>query len=172
MYAAMEAPSDTESDGYTTRFGRGDTMSRPESERLLAKQARRESNARTYPRHLPLAIERAEGVASRTWTETNTTTVSPGPGRSRSGTTTPPSSRPSRRCWTRADRSTRSTSRRRRRSAFVDALFESLPDEFADNARVQFCSPAGTDAIEAALKLVKTATGNRSILAFRAATTA
>jgi diaminobutyrate-2-oxoglutarate transaminase len=32
---------------------------------------------------------------------------------------------------------------------------------------VQFCSPAGTDAVEAALKLVKTATGNRSLLGFQ-----
>ena len=34
---------------------------------------------------------------------------------------------------------------------------------------MQFCSPAGTDAVEAALKLVKTATGNRSILGFQGA---
>jgi diaminobutyrate-2-oxoglutarate transaminase len=34
---------------------------------------------------------------------------------------------------------------------------------------VQFCSPAGTDAVEAALKLVKTATGNRSVLGFQGA---
>ncbi len=50
---------------------------------------------------------------------------------------------------------------------FVDTVFDSLPDEFADRARIQFCSPAGTDAIEAATKLVKTATGNRSMLAFQ-----
>ncbi len=32
------------------------------AERILAQQARRESNARTYPRSLPLAIERARGA--------------------------------------------------------------------------------------------------------------
>jgi len=52
---------------------------------------------------------------------------------------------------------------------FVDSLFKSLPDEFAERAKIQFCSPAGTDAVEAALKLVKTATGNRSILGFHGA---
>jgi diaminobutyrate-2-oxoglutarate transaminase len=52
---------------------------------------------------------------------------------------------------------------------FVDTLFESLPDDFATSAKVQFCSPAGTDAVEAALKLVKTATGNRSLLGFQGA---
>src|SRR5262249_54030610 len=34
-------------------------------------------------------------------------------------------------------------------------------------ARVQFCGPTGSDAVEAALKLVKTATGRRAILAFQ-----
>ncbi len=53
------------------------------------------------------------------------------------------------------------------KEAFVDALFESFPDEFSDTAKVQFCSPAGTDAVEAALKLAKTATGNRSVLGFQ-----
>jgi len=52
---------------------------------------------------------------------------------------------------------------------FVDELFSSLPKAFADHARVQFCGPSGADAIEAAVKLVKTATGRRSILAFHGA---
>jgi diaminobutyrate-2-oxoglutarate transaminase len=53
------------------------------------------------------------------------------------------------------------------KEAFVDELFDSLPHSFAEKAKVQFCGPTGGDAIEAALKLVKTATGNRSILSFQ-----
>ncbi|MBR2254934.1 MAG: diaminobutyrate--2-oxoglutarate transaminase family protein [Candidatus Methanomethylophilaceae archaeon] len=49
---------------------------------------------------------------------------------------------------------------------FVEALFSILPKEFAANAKVQFCSPSGTDAVEAAIKLCKTATGRGSIIAF------
>ncbi len=49
---------------------------------------------------------------------------------------------------------------------FTTALLESLPAEFAARARVHFCGPAGTDAVEAALKLMQTATGRRSALAF------
>ncbi|MFD3522598.1 diaminobutyrate--2-oxoglutarate transaminase family protein [Streptomyces sp. NPDC058653] len=52
---------------------------------------------------------------------------------------------------------------------FTDALFETLPGEFADRARVHFCGPAGTDAVEAALKLTQTATGRRGLLAFTGA---
>jgi diaminobutyrate-2-oxoglutarate transaminase len=52
---------------------------------------------------------------------------------------------------------------------FTTALFESLPPAFADRARVHFCGPAGTDAVEAALKLMRTATGRRGALAFTGA---
>jgi diaminobutyrate-2-oxoglutarate transaminase len=52
---------------------------------------------------------------------------------------------------------------------FTTALLDSLPPSFASQARVQFCGPTGADAVEAALKLVKTATGRRTILAFRGA---
>lgn len=52
---------------------------------------------------------------------------------------------------------------------FTTALLESLPAPFANDARVHFCGPAGTDAVEAALKLMQTATGRRGALAFTGA---
>lgn len=52
---------------------------------------------------------------------------------------------------------------------FLVNLLSCLPKEFADHARVQFCGPTGADAVEAALKLCKTATGRSSILAFHGA---
>ncbi|MFI7700560.1 diaminobutyrate--2-oxoglutarate transaminase [Nonomuraea sp. NPDC049480] len=52
---------------------------------------------------------------------------------------------------------------------FTEALFATLPPAFADRARVHFCGPAGTDAVEAALKLMQTATGRRGLLAFTGA---
>ncbi|WP_328536297.1 diaminobutyrate--2-oxoglutarate transaminase family protein [Streptomyces sp. NBC_00344] len=55
------------------------------------------------------------------------------------------------------------------KDAFTTELFATLPPRFADQARVQFCGPAGTDAVEAALKLVRTATGRSGILAFTGA---
>jgi len=47
---------------------------------------------------------------------------------------------------------------------FVATLFDTLPGEFARRARVHFCGPAGTDAVEAALKLAQTATGRHGLL--------
>ncbi len=49
---------------------------------------------------------------------------------------------------------------------FVESLFTILPEELAKNAKVQFCSPSGTDATEAAIKLCKTATGRGTVIAF------
>ncbi|MFI8519110.1 diaminobutyrate--2-oxoglutarate transaminase family protein [Streptomyces sp. NPDC085481] len=55
------------------------------------------------------------------------------------------------------------------KDAFTTELFATLPAGLADDARIQFCGPAGTDAVEAALKLVRTATGRRGVLAFSGA---
>ncbi|MFG1671687.1 diaminobutyrate--2-oxoglutarate transaminase family protein [Streptomyces sp. Y7] len=55
------------------------------------------------------------------------------------------------------------------KDAFITELFRTLPSGLADNARVQFCGPAGTDAVEAAFKLVRAATGRTGILAFSGA---
>lgn len=52
---------------------------------------------------------------------------------------------------------------------FTDELFATLPRSLQESGRIQFCGPAGTDAIEAALKLARTATGRQPVLAFTGA---
>ncbi len=52
---------------------------------------------------------------------------------------------------------------------FVHTVISKLPEELKKNVKIQFCSPSGTDATEAALKLCKTATGRSSIIAFSGA---
>lgn len=52
---------------------------------------------------------------------------------------------------------------------FVDQLFAMLPPEFASKAKIQFCSPSGSDAVEAAMKLTRYATGRQNIIAFHGA---
>ncbi|WP_407661604.1 diaminobutyrate--2-oxoglutarate transaminase [Haladaptatus caseinilyticus] len=142
-------------------------MNRDDNQRLLEQQARRESNARTYPRHLPLAIQRAKGVEVEDADGTVYYDCLAGAGTLALGHNHPVVVQAIEDVLDAAvplhtlDITTPTKER------FVDALFDSLPDEFSECARVQFCSPAGTDAIEAALKLVKTATGNRSMLAFQ-----
>jgi diaminobutyrate-2-oxoglutarate transaminase len=55
------------------------------------------------------------------------------------------------------------------KDAFVTELFRTLPAGLAERARVQFCGPAGTDAVEAAFTLVRAATGRTGIAAFTGA---
>ncbi len=52
------------------------------------------------------------------------------------------------------------------RERFIETVFAFLPPGFAATARVQFCGPSGADAVEAAMKLAKKATGRDGILAF------
>ncbi len=52
---------------------------------------------------------------------------------------------------------------------FVHTLLGLLPKELQNNAKIQFCSPSGTDATDAAIKLCKTATGRSAVIAFHGA---
>ena len=52
------------------------------------------------------------------------------------------------------------------KDTFVQTLFSLLPQDLKENAKIQFCSPSGTDAVDAAIKLCKTATGRSTIIAF------
>ncbi|MEE1756656.1 diaminobutyrate--2-oxoglutarate transaminase family protein [Streptomyces sp. SP18CS02] len=55
------------------------------------------------------------------------------------------------------------------KDAFTTELLDRLPGGLRGDARLHFCSPAGTDAVEAALKLAQHATGRRGIVAFTGA---
>jgi diaminobutyrate-2-oxoglutarate transaminase len=133
----------------------------------LDRQAQTESNARSYPRKLPVAIRRAEGLY-----------VSDVDGRvfmdclCGAGTLALGHNHPSVVAAIRKHldegyplHSLDLTSPVKHR--FVEELFSTLPAEFASTARIQFCSPSGSDAVEAAIKLVKTATGRSGMVAFR-----
>jgi len=135
----------------------------------LENQENRESNARSYPRRIPLALTRGQGIflqdteqqvfidglaAAGTLAlghshpeiaETITQTLNSGIPLQTLDITTPV------------------------KEEFIDSLFQLLPANMAKQARVQFCSPCGADAVEAAIKLAKTATGRNTIIAFSGA---
>jgi diaminobutyrate-2-oxoglutarate transaminase len=136
---------------------------------LLERQRRLESNARSYPRRLPIALARAKGVyvedvAGRVFIDCLAA----------AGTLVLGHNHPvPREAMERAfrddlplqtlDLATPVKDR------FVQDLFSLLPSELAARAKIQFCGPTGTDAVEAALKLVKTATGRSTMLSFHGA---
>jgi len=135
----------------------------------LEHQKNRESNARSYPRRIPLALTRGQGIylqdseqqvfidglaAAGTLalghshpeiTAAITQTLNSGVPLQTLDITTPV------------------------KEKFIDSLFQLLPSNMANQARVQFCSPCGADAVEAAIKLAKTVTGRNTIIAFSGA---
>ncbi len=135
----------------------------------LDRQSGFESNARSYPRRLPIAIRRAEGLFVEDMDGCRYMDCLAGAGALALGHHHPVVVEAIRR--TLADGVPFQTLDLTTpvKDQFVETLFSSLPKAFANQARIQFCGPSGADAIEAAVKLVKTSTGRRSILAFHGA---
>lgn len=52
---------------------------------------------------------------------------------------------------------------------FVSSLIDNLPQGLKDRAKIQFCSPSGTDAVDAVIKLFKTVTNRRTVISFSGA---
>jgi diaminobutyrate-2-oxoglutarate transaminase len=135
----------------------------------LERQTGFESNARSYPRKLPIAICRAEGIHVEDADGRRYIDCLAGAGALALGHRHPVVVDAVQRAltdgtpWQTLDLTTPV------KDAFVHELFQSFSRKFTDAARIQFCGPSGADAIEAALKLVKTATGHRTILAFHGA---
>jgi diaminobutyrate-2-oxoglutarate transaminase len=135
----------------------------------LERQAVWESNARTYPRRIPIAILDAKGVYVRDTNGHVYFDCLAGAGALALGHHHPVVVEAIQRAL--ADRVPFQTLDLTTpiKDQFVQDLFASLPPAFSDNAKVQFCGPSGADAIEAAIKLAKTATGRRSLLCFHGA---
>ncbi|CAL9562054.1 Diaminobutyrate--2-oxoglutarate aminotransferase [Streptomyces sp. enrichment culture] len=139
------------------------------AEGILRRQAMRESAARTYARSLPIVPVRARGL-----------TIEGADGRryldclSGAGTLALGHNHP---VVLEAVRAVLDSGAPLHvldlatpvKDAFTTELFATLPGELAADARIQFCGPAGTDAVEAALTLVRTATGRSGLLAFTGA---
>ncbi len=137
-----------------------------ESKAYLDRQAQSESNARSYPRKLPFALLQAKGIYLKDVDGQVYYDCLSGAGAIALGhnhevvqkamieqiennlpmltldITTPV------------------------KEAFVQEIMNCLPKEFAENAKIQFCGPSGSDAVEAAIKLVKMATGRRGMMSF------
>ena len=135
------------------------------AQHYLQRQSEYESNARTYPRRLPLAIRSASGmyitdVDGRTYMDCLS-----GAGTLALGHNHPVAVEAIRRHLDLGTPMQTLDLVTPLKDEFANELFSTLPREFAANAKIQFCSPCGTDAVEAALKLVKTATGRSGIWA-------
>ncbi|MGW8885747.1 diaminobutyrate--2-oxoglutarate transaminase family protein [Streptomyces sp. NPDC055749] len=138
-------------------------------EGILRRQAQRESAARTYARSLPIVPVRARGLTIEGADGRRYLDCLSGAGTLALGHNHPVVLEAIRKVIDSGaplhvlDLATPV------KDAFTTELFATLPRQFADNARIQFCGPAGTDAVEAAFKLVRAATGRTGLLAFTGA---
>lgn len=133
----------------------------------LESQQRRESNARTYPRKIPIAITEASGIQVKDADGRIYFDCLAGAGTLALGHNHPVVIEAMKDVLTSGlplhtlDLTTPV------KEKFVDELFDLLPTDFANNAKIQFCGPTGADAVEAAVKLVKTATGRSGMMSFQ-----
>ncbi|WP_177167864.1 aspartate aminotransferase family protein [Marininema mesophilum] len=132
----------------------------------LTNQERWESNARSYPRRIPIAIREASGIHVTDIEGNVHYDCLAGAGTLALGHNHPAVIEAIKKTLDgkyplhTLDLTTPI------KDEFVEELFSLLPSHFSSRAKIQFCGPTGADAIEAALKLVKTSTGKRSLLSF------
>jgi len=143
---------------------RGD-LPGPRSAELLARQERRESNARVYGRHLPIAVEAAAGSFVRDVDGNVFIDFLTGAGVLSLGHNHPElvavaAEQLGRFCHG-LDLPTPA------KDAFTEAQLSMLPVGMQDRTRVHFCGPTGANAVDAAIKLCKTATGRGDVIAFQ-----
>ncbi len=136
---------------------------------LLQRQQQQESNARSYPRRIPLALKRARGIYVEDVEGRQFIDCLAGAGTLALGHNHPVVIEAIQQVL--ADELPLHTLDLTTpvKDRFVQDLFGVLPEALRREAKVQFCGPTGTDAVEAALKLVRGATGRSTVLAFHGA---
>lgn len=143
------------------------TLPGPASRALLSRQEQRESSVRTYPRGLPIAIRRGSGSYVEDLDGNVFIDFLTGAGALPLGHSHPELLEAIARqlpLLTHAlDLPTEI------RDEFITAQLELLPASMRGDTRIEFCGPSGADAVDAALKLCKTATGRSEIIAFQGA---
>lgn len=141
----------------------------PRSRALLDQQSRRESNARTYPRGLPIAPAEARGATVRDVDGNTFLDCLAGAGTLGLGHNNPTVLDAARRFLDSGHILSSLDFPTEPKHRFIETLFSILPPELQEHGRIQFCGPTGSDAADAAIKLAKTATGRHEVIAFQGA---
>ena len=137
----------------------------PRSAELLERQDRRESNARVYPRHIPIAVDEASGSFVRDLDGNVFIDFLSGAGVLSLGHNHPELVRAVTDQLGRfvhgLDLPTPA------KDAFTDAQLSMLPPAMRERTRVYLCGSTGANAVDAAIKLCKTATGRGEVVSFQ-----
>ncbi|WP_425588547.1 aminotransferase class III-fold pyridoxal phosphate-dependent enzyme [Streptomyces venetus] len=135
-------------------------------EGILRRQSGRESGARTYARALPIVPVRARGLTIEGADGRRYLDCLSGAGTLALGHNHPVVLEAIRRVLDSGAPLNVLDLATPVKDAFVTELFRTLPPGLADRARVRFCGPAGSAAVESACDLVRAATGRTGLIAF------
>ena len=137
----------------------------PRSAELLARQEERESNARTYPRHFPFAVAEAFGSHIRDLDGNVFIDFLAGAGVLSLGHNHPELVAAATAQMSVFTHGLDMPSPAK--DEFTTAQLNMLPAGMRDRMKIQFCGPTGANAVDAAIKLCKTATGRGGIVSFQ-----
>jgi diaminobutyrate-2-oxoglutarate transaminase len=141
----------------------------PKSRDLLARQAARESNARSYPRRLPIALAEARGATVRDVDGNTYIDCLAGAGSLNAGHNNPDVVAAVQQALAEDHVATTLDLPTHLKDEFTSEILSLMPRELREHGRIQFCGPAGTFAVDAAIKLAKIATGRTGVVSFRGA---
>ncbi len=145
----------------------GTTIPGPNSMRLLERQSQRESSVRTYPRGLPIAIRRGAGSYVEDLDGNVFIDFLTGAGAMPLGHSHPELVEAVAKQLPLLTHGLDFPTEIR--DEFISAQLSVLPQSMRSRMRIEFCGPSGADAVDAALKLCKTATGRSDIVSFQGA---
>lgn len=135
--------------------------------KYLELQNQKESNARSYPRHFPLVIEKAEGMLITDVEGKVFYDCLSGAGTLALGHNHPVVIQAIENILKQQIPLHTLDLATPLKIEFIQEILSILPVELSDSTKIQFCGPTGADGVEAAIKLVKNATKGKSILAFQ-----
>ncbi|HEX4791508.1 MAG TPA: diaminobutyrate--2-oxoglutarate transaminase family protein [Actinospica sp.] len=138
-------------------------------EEVLARQRARESGARSYARHLPVVPVRAEGMTVHGADGRRYLDCLSGAGALALGHNHPVTVEAIRRVLDDGAPLQVLDLATPIKDEFTETLLSLLPAGLARDARLHFCGPTGADAVEAAIKLARTATGRSGLVTFTGA---
>ena len=169
MTTAFEVDSNTIANSFSTMVPIVEGTYDLTPDAILLEQERNESDVRSYPRRLPIAIKRACGVLVEDTRGQIFLDCLAGAGTLSLGYNHPEINQAlkdqldSGLPYQTLDITTQA------KENFIQKVKAFLPSDFSENSVLQFCGPSGADAVEAAIKLAKQTTGRNTMFAFRGA---
>jgi diaminobutyrate-2-oxoglutarate transaminase len=136
---------------------------------LLSRTATNESNARSYNRRFPISVEKASGALVYDAEGNEYLDALAGAGTLNLGHNHPKLVEEAQKFLASGAPQQLLDLSNPAKDRFMTALLNVMPEQLKDKVRIQFTSPAGTDVVEAALKMAKRVTGRGNILCFSGA---